>query len=176
MNVDLKDGFQIRCCSSESNPGFNPGSGFRPRFFRSKNTVHQKTRIFLFKKMELLLLRPNIKDILKKPLASSENIFKYFNRIRIRIADQIRWPEVPWAPSWAWWRPAWPPCSLPWSQSSSSSPSCSSSGPKMRMQLLMYELYSTLLHLPPLRFHCVGEDAGIKPTDYCEFGPGSRTL
>ncbi len=35
--------------------------------------------------------------------------------------------------------------------------------------------YSTLLHLPPLRFHCVG--GGCHRTqDYCDFGFDSQTL
>jgi hypothetical protein len=29
--------------------------------------------------------------------------------------------------------------------------------------MIFYVQYSTLLHLPPHRFHCVGENAGIEP-------------
>ncbi len=37
-----------------------------------------------------------------------------------------------------------------------------------------YVLYSTLLHLPPLRFHCIGGCWG-RTQDYCDFGIGSQT-
>ncbi len=36
-------------------------------------------------------------------------------------------------------------------------------------------LYSTLLHLPPLRFHCVGE-CWDRTQDCCDFGIGIQTL
>jgi hypothetical protein len=36
-------------------------------------------------------------------------------------------------------------------------------------------LYSTLLHLPPLRFHCVGR-CWDRTQDSCDFGIGSQTL
>jgi hypothetical protein len=39
-----------------------------------------------------------------------------------------------------------------------------------------YVLYSTLLHLPPLRYSTVSEDAGIEPNAYCDFVIGSQTL
>jgi hypothetical protein len=38
-----------------------------------------------------------------------------------------------------------------------------------------YVLYSTLLHLPPLRFHCVG-GCWDRTQDCCDFGIGSQTL
>ncbi len=38
-----------------------------------------------------------------------------------------------------------------------------------------YVLYSTLLHLPPLRFHCVG-GCWDRNQDCCDFGTGSQTL
>ncbi len=38
-----------------------------------------------------------------------------------------------------------------------------------------YVLYSTLFHLPPLRFHCVG-GCWDPSQDYCDFGIGSQTL
>ncbi len=31
------------------------------------------------------------------------------------------------------------------------------------LDFFMYVLYSTLLYLPPLRYHCVSEDTGIEP-------------
>jgi hypothetical protein len=37
-------------------------------------------------------------------------------------------------------------------------------------------LYSTLLHLPLLRFYTVSEDAGIEPQGSCDFGIGRQTL
>ncbi len=36
-------------------------------------------------------------------------------------------------------------------------------------------LYSTLLHLPPLKFHCVG-GYWDRTQDCCDFGIGSQTL
>ena len=39
----------------------------------------------------------------------------------------------------------------------------------------LYVLYSTLLHLPPLRFHCVGE-CWDRTQDCCDFGMGSLPL
>jgi hypothetical protein len=45
-----------------------------------------------------------------------------------------------------------------------------------QVQLSMfYVLYSTLLHLPPLRFHCVG-GCWDRTQDCCDFGIGSQTL
>ncbi len=38
-----------------------------------------------------------------------------------------------------------------------------------------YVRYSTLLHLPPLRFHCVG-GCWDRTQDCCDFGIGSQTL
>jgi hypothetical protein len=38
----------------------------------------------------------------------------------------------------------------------------------------MYVLYSTLLHLPPLRFHCVG-GCWDRTQDCCGYGNGSQT-
>ncbi len=38
-----------------------------------------------------------------------------------------------------------------------------------------YALYSTLLHLPPIRFHCVG-GCWNRTQDCCDFGIGSQTL
>jgi hypothetical protein len=38
-----------------------------------------------------------------------------------------------------------------------------------------YVLYSTLLHLPPLRFHSV-EGCWDRTQDCCDFGIGSQTL
>ncbi len=40
---------------------------------------------------------------------------------------------------------------------------------------MSYVLYSTLLHLPPLRFHCVG-GCWDRTHDCCDFGIGSQTL
>jgi hypothetical protein len=37
----------------------------------------------------------------------------------------------------------------------------------------MYVLYSTLLHLPPLRFHCAG-GRWVRTQDSCDFGIGVR--
>jgi hypothetical protein len=39
--------------------------------------------------------------------------------------------------------------------------------------LHFYVLYSTLLHLPSLGFHCIG---GLNPGLYCDFGIGRQTL
>jgi len=39
-----------------------------------------------------------------------------------------------------------------------------------------YVLYSTLLHLPPLRFYVSEEDAGIERQDCCDFGIDNQTL
>jgi hypothetical protein len=36
-------------------------------------------------------------------------------------------------------------------------------------------LYSTLLHLPPLKFHCFGR-CWDRTQDCCDFGIGNRTL
>ncbi len=36
--------------------------------------------------------------------------------------------------------------------------------------------YSTLLHLPPLRFHCVGGGCWDRTQDCCDFGIDSQTL
>jgi hypothetical protein len=36
-------------------------------------------------------------------------------------------------------------------------------------------LYSTLLHLPPLRFHCIG-GCWVRIKDCCDFGIGSQML
>ncbi len=41
--------------------------------------------------------------------------------------------------------------------------------------LLFFVLYSTLLHLPPLRFHCV-EGCWDRTQEWCNFGIGSQTL
>jgi hypothetical protein len=41
--------------------------------------------------------------------------------------------------------------------------------------IFFYVLYSTLLHLPPLRFYCVGE-CWDRTQDCCDFGIGSQTL
>jgi hypothetical protein len=38
-----------------------------------------------------------------------------------------------------------------------------------------YVLYSTLLYLPPLKFHCVG-GCWDRSQDCCNFGIGSQTL
>jgi hypothetical protein len=38
-----------------------------------------------------------------------------------------------------------------------------------------YVLYPTMLHLPPLRFHCVGGCWDRKTQDCCAFGIGSQT-
>ncbi len=38
-----------------------------------------------------------------------------------------------------------------------------------------YVLYSTMLHLPPLRLHCVG-GSWDRTQDCCDFGIGSQTL
>ncbi len=38
--------------------------------------------------------------------------------------------------------------------------------------ILLYVLYSTLLHLPPLRFHCVG-GCWDRTLDCCDFGIGN---
>jgi hypothetical protein len=35
--------------------------------------------------------------------------------------------------------------------------------------------YSTLLHLPPLRFHCVG-GCWYRAKDYCDFGIDNQAL
>ncbi len=43
------------------------------------------------------------------------------------------------------------------------------------MDFFSYELYSTLLHLPPLRFHCV-EGCWDRTQDCCDFGIDSQTL
>ncbi len=48
----------------------------------------------------------------------------------------------------------------------------SESRPRLRFQLLFYVQYSTLLHLPPLRFHCVG-GCWDRTQDY---GIGCQTL
>jgi hypothetical protein len=40
---------------------------------------------------------------------------------------------------------------------------------------VMYVLYSTLLHLPPLRFHCVG-GCWDRTQDSCDFGIGFQML
>jgi hypothetical protein len=43
--------------------------------------------------------------------------------------------------------------------------------------LLFYVFYSTLLHPPPLRFHCVGsEDAGIEPRTVATLAIVSQTF
>jgi hypothetical protein len=39
----------------------------------------------------------------------------------------------------------------------------------------MYVLYSTLIHMPPLRSHCVGGCCD-RTQDCCDFGIGSQTL
>ncbi len=41
--------------------------------------------------------------------------------------------------------------------------------------IIFYVLYSTLLHLPPLRFHGVGR-CWDRTQDCCDFGIGSQTL
>ncbi len=41
--------------------------------------------------------------------------------------------------------------------------------------IFFYVMYSTWLHLPPLRFHCVGGCWG-RTQDCCDFGIGSKTL
>ncbi len=41
--------------------------------------------------------------------------------------------------------------------------------------LYFYVRYSTLLHLPPLRFHCVG-GCWERAQDSCDFGIDSQTL
>ncbi len=41
--------------------------------------------------------------------------------------------------------------------------------------LFFYVRYSTLLHLPPLRFHCVG-GCSDRTQDCCDFGIDSQTL
>jgi hypothetical protein len=41
--------------------------------------------------------------------------------------------------------------------------------------IFFYVLYSTLLHLPPLRFRCVG-GCWDRTQDCCDFGIGSQTL
>jgi hypothetical protein len=41
--------------------------------------------------------------------------------------------------------------------------------------LFSYVLYSTLLHLPPLKFHCVGGCCD-RTQDCCDIGIGSQTL
>ncbi len=40
---------------------------------------------------------------------------------------------------------------------------------------IFYVLYSTLLNLPPLRFHCVG-GCLVRIQNCCDFGIGSQTL
>jgi hypothetical protein len=44
-----------------------------------------------------------------------------------------------------------------------------------RFLFFLNVLYSTLLHLPPLRFHCVG-GCWDRTQDFCDFGIGSQTL
>jgi hypothetical protein len=41
--------------------------------------------------------------------------------------------------------------------------------------LSMYDTYSTLLHLPPLRFRCIG-GCWDRTQDSCEYGTGCQTL
>ncbi len=43
------------------------------------------------------------------------------------------------------------------------------------IKFVFHVLYSTLLHLPPLRFHCVG-GCWDRSQDCCDFGTGSQTL
>ncbi len=40
---------------------------------------------------------------------------------------------------------------------------------------IFYVLYSTLIHLPPLRFHCVG-GCRNRTQDCCDYGIGCQTL
>ncbi len=46
---------------------------------------------------------------------------------------------------------------------------------KQRGNDFFYVMYSTLLHLPPLRFHCV-RGCWDRTPDCCNFGIGSQTL
>jgi hypothetical protein len=45
----------------------------------------------------------------------------------------------------------------------------------MEIGFFFYELYSTLLHLPPLIFHCV-RGCWNRTEDCCDFGIGSQPL
>ncbi len=52
---------------------------------------------------------------------------------------------------------------------------CSESKQDIFFRFFMYAHYSTLLRLPPFRFHCVG-GCWDRAQDSCDFGIGSQTL